>query len=81
MPIFRLNAVTVPSGFEIACRRAGSPTMSWPSFVNATYDGKAFPPPTVVPSALGMMTGRPPSRTAAAELLVPRSIPMIFAML
>ena len=81
VPIFRLNAVTVPSGFETAWRRAGSPTRSWPSLVNATYDGNALPPPTVVPSALGMMAGRPPSRTAAAELLVPRSIPMIFDML
>jgi hypothetical protein len=35
----------------------------------------------LVPSALGMIVGLPPSMTAAAELLVPRSIPMIFAML
>jgi hypothetical protein len=48
--------------------------------VNATYDGNAFPPSVVVPSALEMMTGRPASRIAAAELLVPRSIPMIFAL-
>jgi hypothetical protein len=32
----------------------------------------------LVPSALGIMVGRPPTRTAAAELLVPRSMPIIF---
>jgi hypothetical protein len=32
----------------------------------------------LVPSALGIIVGRPPIRTAAAELLVPRSIPIIF---
>ena len=33
----------------------------------------------LVPSALGIMVGLPPMRTAAAELLVPRSMPMILA--
>jgi hypothetical protein len=32
----------------------------------------------LVPSALGIMVGLPPIRTAAAELLVPRSMPIIF---
>src|SRR5574340_694155 len=32
----------------------------------------------LIPSALGMMTGRPPRSTAAAELDVPRSMPMMF---
>src|SRR5881409_3007218 len=31
------------------------------------------------PSALGMTTGSPPSMTATTELVVPRSIPMIFS--
>jgi len=52
-------------------------TSSCPSFVKATNDGKAFPP-SEVPSALGMMVGRPPMTDAAAELLVPSSIPIIF---
>ena len=55
---------------------AGSPTKSCPSFVNATTDGNAFPP-IEVPSAAGIKVGFPPITTAAAELLVPRSIPII----
>ena len=35
-------------------------------------------PPTDVPSALGIIDGRPAMTAAAAELLVPKSIPMIF---
>ena len=56
----------------------GSPTSIAPSLVKATTEGKAFPP-IVVPSALGIITDRPPIITAAAELLVPRSIPIILA--
>jgi hypothetical protein len=66
----------VRSGFDTACLRAGSPTKRCPSFVNATTDGNALPP-KLVPSALGMIVGRPWSNTAAAELLVPKSIPII----
>lgn len=40
--------------------------------------GKAWPP-RLMPSALGIITGRPPPKTGAAELQVPRSLP-IFAM-
>ncbi len=47
--------------------------------VNATYDGNALPP-SVVPSAEGIIVGLPPIIAAAAELLVPKSIPIIFAM-
>jgi len=64
-----------------ACRLAGSPTSLWPSLVKATYDGKALPPPTVVPSAEGIITGLPPSMCAAAELEVPKSIPITLAIL
>jgi hypothetical protein len=45
--------------------------------VKATNEGNAFPA-TDVPSALGIIVGRPATIAAAAELLVPRSIPMIF---
>ncbi len=51
--------------------------MSWPSLVKATTEGKAFPP-TEVPSAACIIDGLPPIIAAAAELLVPRSIPIIF---
>jgi hypothetical protein len=73
-------AAMVPSGLDTACRLAGSPTSNCPSLVNATYDGNAFPP-KLVPSAEGIIVGLPPSITAAAELLVPRSIPIILAIL
>ena len=67
------------SGLVIACLLAGSPTINSPS-LNATTDGNALPP-TVTPSAAGMMVGFPPITTAEAELLVPRSIPITFAIL
>ena len=66
---------TVRSWFVTACRLAKLPTMRSPVFENATTDGVVRPP-----SALGMMTGSPPSITATQELVVPRSIPMIFAI-
>ncbi len=69
----------VLSGLVTACRLAGSPTKSSPSLENATTDGNAFPP-TVAPSAAGTMVGFPPITTAAAELLVPKSIPIIFVI-
>jgi hypothetical protein len=43
--------------------------------VNATTDGVVRPP-----SAFGMTVGSPPSITATQELVVPRSIPIVFAM-
>jgi hypothetical protein len=75
-----LKALIVPSGFVTACLLAGSPTRSCPSFVNATYDGKALPPKDV-PSAEGIKVVFPPSITAAAEFEVPKSIPIILAIL
>ena len=62
-----------------ACLLAGSPTINSPS-LNATTEGNAFPP-TVAPSAAGIIVGLPPMTTAAAELLVPRSIPITLAKL
>src|SRR3989338_3816103 len=77
-PIFLFAAVTVPSGFETACLLAGSPTKNWPSFVNATTDGNALPY-NEAPSALGTITGFPACITDAAQLLVPKSMPIIFS--
>src|SRR5207253_1146761 len=57
-----------------AWRFATWPTRRSPSLVNPTTDGVTRPP-----SALGMTTGSPPSITATTELVVPRSIPMIFS--
>ena len=59
-----------------AWRLAIMPTMRSPVLENATTDGVVRPP-----SALGMTTGSPPSITATQLLVVPRSIPMIYAML
>src|SRR3989442_13399722 len=61
-------------GLVTAGRLATRPTGRSPSFVKATTDGVVRPP-----SALGMTTGSPPSITATTELVVPRSIPMIFS--
>src|SRR5436190_16396161 len=62
--------------FVTCCRFAGAPTSRWPSFANATTDGVVRPP-----SAFGITAGSPPSITAIAELVVPRSMPIVFAML
>ena len=72
----RLIEKMVFVGFVTCCLRAGAPTSRWPSFVNATTDGVVRPP-----SAFGMTVGSPPSSTAMHELVVPRSMPIVFAML
>src|SRR6266508_3236883 len=59
----------------MACRFATWPTSRSPVFVNATTDGVTRPP-----SAFGMIVGSPASMYATAELVVPRSMPMTFAM-
>src|ERR1041384_486127 len=69
----RLMEKIVCLGLVTACRFATCPTRRSPSLVNATTDGVVRPP-----SALGMTTGSPPSMTATTELVVPRSMPMIF---
>ena len=70
----------VPSGFDTACRRAGSPTILRPPSSKATYDGNALPP-TVRPSAAGIISGCPVALITAHALFdVPRSIPMIFSL-
>jgi hypothetical protein len=72
----RLIENTVFSGLVTACRLATCPTSRSPSFANATTDGVMR-----APSWLTTTTGWPPSITATAELVVPRSIPMtLFAI-
>ena len=66
----------VLSGFVIACLLATCPTILSPDLAKATTDGVVRPP-----SALAMTTGSPPSMTATQELVVPKSIPMIFAII
>ena len=74
-PMKRLIEKMVFWGLVTCCRRAGAPTSRWPSFVNATTDGVVRPP-----SAFGMTVDSPPSSTAMHEFVVPRSIPIVFAM-
>ena len=71
----RLAEKMVPSGFMAAWRLAMAPTRRLPSFVNATTDGVVR-----LPSALAMTTGEPPSMIATTELVVPRSMPTVFAI-
>ena len=71
----RLIEEIVFCGFVTCCRFAGAPTSRWPSFVNATTDGVVRPP-----SAFGITVGSPPSITAMHEFVVPRSIPITFAI-
>src|SRR6185503_18044998 len=71
----RLMENTVFSGFVMACRLATCPTRISPSFVKATTDGVSR-----LPSWLGITVGLPPSITATTELVVPRSMPITFAI-
>ena len=74
-PMKRLIEKTVFWGFVTCWRFAGAPTSRWPSRPKATTDGVVRPP-----SAFGMTVGSDPSSTAIHELVVPRSMPMVFAM-
>src|SRR5215217_8191209 len=71
----RLIEKTVLVGLVTAWRLATVPTRRSPDWVKATTDGVVRPP-----SAFSMTVGSPPSRTAMHEFVVPRSIPMVFAM-
>src|SRR3954468_11519285 len=71
----RLIERNVRSGLVMAWRLATSPTRTSPLFEKATTDGVVREP-----SALGMTTGSPPSRTETTELVVPRSIPTALAI-
>ena len=72
----RLIEKMVFSEFVTACRLATWPTRRSPSLVNATTDGVVR-----APSWLTMTVGSPPSMTATTELVVPRSMPMTFALI
>jgi hypothetical protein len=74
-PMKRLMEKTVRCGFVTACRRATVPTRRSPPWVNATTDGVVRPP-----SAFSITVGSPPSRTAMHEFVVPRSMPIVLAM-
>src|SRR5580765_2886121 len=62
-------------GFVTAWRLASWPTSRSPVFVKATTDGTVRPP-----SAEAMTVGSPPSMTATTLFVVPRSMPMILAI-
>src|ERR1700712_586112 len=74
-PIRRLTANTVLSGLVTAWRLAGWPISRSPSLANATIDGVVR-----APSAFSITLGLPPSITATQLLVVPRSIPITFAI-
>ena len=65
---------TVFSGLVTAWRFATAPTRRSPPPVKATTDGVVR-----APSAFSMTFGSEPSITAMQELVVPRSIPIVFA--
>src|ERR1700744_6720282 len=69
----RLIETIVFWGFVTAWRLATVPTRRSPDDVNATTDGVVRPP-----SAFSITVGSPPSSTAMQELVVPRSIPIVF---
>src|SRR3954452_9265978 len=75
VPMWRLTDRMVRSGLVMAWRLATSPTRTSPPFEKATTDGVVRDP-----SAFGMTTGSPPSRTETTELVVPRSMPTALGM-
>src|SRR5665213_331177 len=74
-PISRLIAKYVNSGLVTACRLAACPTRRSPSALKATIDGVVRPP-----SEFSMTLGVEPSMTATQEFVVPRSMPITFAI-
>src|SRR5438105_12242044 len=75
VPMWRFTDRIVRSGLVIAWRLATSPTRTSPVLENATTEGVVR-----LPSALGMTTGSPASRTETTELVVPRSMPTALDM-
>src|SRR3954462_3158272 len=71
----RLIEKTVLVGLVTAWRLATVPTRRSPPDVNATTDGVVR-----APSAFSITRGSPPSSTAMHELVVPRSMPIVFAI-
>src|SRR4029077_6132195 len=74
-PMRRLMAKSVFWGLVTAWRLAGWPTSTSPSLVHATLEGVVRSP-----SLFSITRGLPPSMMATHELVVPRSIPITFAM-
>src|SRR2546423_10756532 len=72
-PIKRFTAYTVFDAFVTACRLAICPTNRSPLSVKPTTLGVVRPP-----SLFGTICTVPPSRTATQQLVVPKSIPIIF---
>src|ERR1700686_3517232 len=71
----RLIEKIVFCGLVTAWRLAIVPTRRSPEAAKATTDGVVRPP-----SAFSITVGSPPSSTAIHELVVPRSIPIVFPM-
>ena len=72
-PISLLIAYRVLSGFVTACLLAGAPTVI--SSPYATTEGVVL-----APSEFSMTLGLSPSITDTQELVVPKSMPIIFAI-
>ena len=76
LPISLLTEKIVFSGLVIACLLASKPTNLSPFLVNAIIEGVVLPP-----SSFTITTGFPASITATTELVVPKSIPIIFPII
>src|SRR3984957_20570453 len=74
-PMRRLMANKVLCGFVTACRLAGWPTSTSLSLVNSTIEGVVRSP-----SLFSITRGLPPSMMATHEFVVPRSMPITFAI-
>src|SRR6202023_4086008 len=74
-PMRRLMANRVFWGLVTAWRLAGWPTSTSPSLLKATIEGVVRSP-----SLFSITRGLPPSMMATHELVVPRSMPITFAI-
>src|SRR5690349_2066404 len=74
-PMRRLMAKSVLCGLVTAWRLAGWPTRTSPSLLKATIEGVVRSP-----SLFSITRGLPPSMMATQEFVVPRSMPITFAM-
>ena len=75
LPMSLLTAKIVFSGLVMACLLAIWPTRRSPLSETAATEGVVR-----VPSALARTLGSPPSIMATQELVVPKSIPITFAI-
>ena len=71
VPMYRLKRPAQRSGWRTCNSFAPAPTSTAPEASTPTMDGVSRPP-----TALGMISGPSGPRNAAAELVVPRSMPM-----